>query len=118
VDGGGVGSVMEYMLKKRNLILSLVAAEVVRRPFLLFNFKLILAFFFISPALAFRMACQLRTAAPVVKEEIQRLVQLNPKVVAHIPGAIDYLITRECITKDLPELKALSWFVSLSFLLV
>ncbi len=72
----------------------------------------------ISPALAFRMACQLRTAAPVVKEEIQRLVQLNPKVVAHIPGAIDYLITRECITKDLPELKALSWFVSLSFLLV
>ena len=69
-----------------------------------------------SPVLAVRMASRLRIAATeVIEKEIQQLVQQNPSVVAHIPEAIDYLVTRESITyKDLSGLEApiFSWFVS------
>jgi len=68
----------------------------------------------ISPVLAVRMASRLRTAAAGVDKEIQRLVQLTPGVVAHIPEALDYLVTTESIENETPELThTLFWYVFL-----
>lgn len=139
--------VKEY-IKKRNLILSLLAAEVEffstwLNPLSLPDLQLageevvnswraqaitervwrdnVRLAWDISPVLAVRMAARLRSSAGVEKE-IQRLVQLTPGAVAHIPEALDYLVTPDSILNESPELtytlywarvnpiKALSYF--------
>lgn len=63
----------------------------------------------ISPVLAVRMAARLRSATGV-EREIQRLVQLTPSCVAHVPEALDYLVTPDSIINESPELiHALFW---------
>lgn len=57
----------------------------------------------ISPVLAVRMASRLRFASGIDKE-IRRLVQLNPICVAHIPEALDFLVTSDGIENESPEL--------------
>lgn len=57
----------------------------------------------ISPMLAVRMASRLRFASGIEKE-IRRLVQLNPICVAHIPEALDFLVTSDGIENESPEL--------------
>ena len=64
----------------------------------------------ISPVLAVRMAGRLRSTAAGVEREIQRLVQLNPACVSHIPEALDYLVTADSIINEPAELThALFW---------
>jgi len=60
-----------------------------------------------SPVLAVQMASRLRNQ--VINKEIQRQVQLTPDAVAHIPEAIDFFVTQDSITKEIPELSY--WFV-------
>lgn len=63
----------------------------------------------INPVLAVQMAARLHSAAGV-EREIQRLVQLNPSCVAHVPEALDYLVTSDSIINESPELThALYW---------
>lgn len=123
-------------IKKRNLILSLLAAEVEffstwLNPLSLPELQLpgedvvnswraqqitervwrdnVRLAWDISPVLAVRMAARLRSAAGV-EREIQRLVQLTPSCVAHIPEALDYLVTPDSIINESPELThALYW---------
>ena len=123
-------------IKKRNLILSLLAAEVEffstwLNPLSLPELQLpgedvvnswraqqitervwrdnVRLAWDISPVLAVRMAARLRSAAGV-EREIQRLVQLTPSCVSHIPEALDYLITPDSILNESPELThALYW---------
>lgn len=63
----------------------------------------------ISPVLAVRMAARLHSADGI-EREIQRLVQLNPSCVSHVPEALDFLVTPDTIINEPPELThALYW---------
>lgn len=121
--------VKEY-IKKRNLILTLLAVEIEFvstwiNPLSLPEFTLpgeeslnswraqpitekmwrdnVRLAWDISPVLAVRVAARLN-GAPGVEREIQRLVQLDPGSVAHIPEALDYLVTPDSILNESPEL--------------
>lgn len=63
----------------------------------------------ISPSLAVFLPVRLKNADSIVKE-VSRLVRLNPTVVSHIPQALQFLVTTETLLNDAPELVfMLSW---------
>ncbi|CAG2119996.1 unnamed protein product, partial [Medioppia subpectinata] len=63
----------------------------------------------ISPTLAVFLPCRFKNSDEI-KDEISRLVRLNPIVVCHIPEALQYLVTSESILHDSPELThMLTW---------
>ncbi|KAL5017409.1 hypothetical protein ScPMuIL_006998 [Solemya velum] len=63
----------------------------------------------ISPTLAVYLPSRLHTADALYKE-VMRLVRLNPECVSHIPEAIWYLVTVHSIEADAPELAhVLNW---------
>ena len=134
--GGNPDAFVKDYIKKRNLILTLLAAEVEflstwLNPLSLPELQLpgedvvgawraqqlnervwrdnVRLAWDISPVLAVRMAGRLRSAAGV-EREIQRLVQLTPGCVAHVPEALDYLVTADSIINESAELThALFW---------
>ncbi|XP_065557789.1 phosphatidylinositol 4-kinase alpha-like [Artemia franciscana] len=75
----------------------------------------------ISPSLTVFLPSRLRNIE-VATKEVERLVQLHPDHVAHIPEALDFLVTADSIINDIPMLsymlhwervspvKALSYF--------
>ncbi|XP_024081194.1 phosphatidylinositol 4-kinase alpha isoform X2 [Cimex lectularius] len=63
----------------------------------------------LSPVLAVFLPTRLKSSESMVKE-ICRLVRSNPSAVSHIPHALKYLVTTETILDDAPELShCLSW---------
>ncbi|XP_073997967.1 phosphatidylinositol 4-kinase III alpha isoform X1 [Rhodnius prolixus] len=63
----------------------------------------------LSPVLAVFLPTRLKASESMVKE-VCRLVKINPTPVRHIPHALQYLVTTETILDDAPELvHALSW---------
>ncbi|XP_014673497.1 PREDICTED: phosphatidylinositol 4-kinase alpha-like isoform X2 [Priapulus caudatus] len=127
--------VKEY-IKKRNLILALVAVEVQRlctwhNPQSLPELNVpeqekIYAWLSmpvnervwrdnarlawdISPSLAIHLPMRFRNSDALVKE-VTRLVRLNPVEVSHIAAAIRYLVTAHSVEADAPELThVLTW---------
>ncbi|BET02066.1 Phosphatidylinositol 4-kinase [Nesidiocoris tenuis] len=63
----------------------------------------------LSPALAVYLPVRLKSSESMVKE-VCRLVRSNPTAVSHIPHALQYLVTTETILDDAPELvHTLTW---------
>lgn len=63
----------------------------------------------ISPALAVYLPCRFNNSEALT-EEVARLVQLNPALVSYIPEALQYLTTSESIINDSSELThMLTW---------
>lgn len=63
----------------------------------------------ISPTLAVFLPMRLKNADSIVKE-VSRLVRLNPTAVSHIPQALQFLVTTDTLLNDAPELVyMLSW---------
>ncbi|KAK2720070.1 hypothetical protein QYM36_004097, partial [Artemia franciscana] len=60
----------------------------------------------ISPSLTVFLPSRLRNKE-VATKEVECLVQLNPDLVAHIPEALDFLVTASSINKDIPQLSHL-----------
>lgn len=56
----------------------------------------------ISPTLAVYLPCRFKNSE-ALKNEVSRLVRLNPLSVSHIPGALKYLITPDTILNETPE---------------
>ncbi|CAH0382113.1 unnamed protein product [Bemisia tabaci] len=63
----------------------------------------------ISPSLAVFLPARLKNSESIIKE-VSRLVRLNPTAVCHIPHALQYLVTTEMLLNDAPELThMLTW---------
>ncbi|UYV78927.1 PI4KA [Cordylochernes scorpioides] len=63
----------------------------------------------ISPALAVYMPTRF-VNSDALKDEVSRLVRLHPISVSHIPEALQYLVTTEGVLNDCPELTyAMTW---------
>lgn len=62
-----------------------------------------------SPCLAIYVPCRFKTS-DTIRAEVSRLVQQNPTAVCHLPEALQYLTTPESVLGDFPDLNhMLTW---------
>ncbi|GAB6030041.1 hypothetical protein CHUAL_005725 [Chamberlinius hualienensis] len=67
----------------------------------------------LSPSLAVHLPYRIRNSDILVKE-VSRLVKLNPGAVSHIPDALQYLATTESVLNDASELSHMLTWASVS----
>ncbi|CAG0882290.1 unnamed protein product [Darwinula stevensoni] len=64
----------------------------------------------VNPALAVFLSSRFKPHSEVIDREVRRLVRGNPILVSHIPEALQYLVTADSIVNDYPELSyLLTW---------